>query len=1153
MSVESGDIGGRKALWALLVWALAGASSLAYFVATYDRALPDASISLEVNRQEAIDIARSFIEERGYGVEGYLHRIYFTGDDQGATFLEKTLPLEEANRLMRDEVSTWYWRTVWIGDEDQDDYAVYIAPGGKVVGFDRYTRNDTPGGHLSPEHAEALAKGFLRDVAGFDLSAWSLTYTEETEQSDRTDYAFRWTRDDFDIEDALYDAYVSMQGHTVGEFREYLRVPEAWDRIESDKEADRALFHRIADIFRMALLVVAGAVFVQAFWKKEVRWRFALALGLTVAALELAQFVNTLQYRLDGHDWDASFALFLMQTGLASLAEFVMTVFGVLAVALPAESLARRVFPKHISISHMFSADFWIARPVVSAIFVGLCLAMLHAGFLTAFYLLGKPFGIWSPQYPPDLNSVATPFPWIYPLTTGVTAAIREELLFRLFAIALIFRLTRQRWLAVLAPAVVWAFLHSTYPQDPAWARGIELTIVGVVYGVVFLRYGIIATIVSHYTYNALLGSMVLLRSDATYLQLSGLIVVGLMVLPMVPALLHRAGGGSLVDAHTLDVPHEPWRLRWLSGPPELPHQARVYRLFVPLTSPRLRKLGLAALLAIVAWPLFWPRDIAREIPIKINRYEARQLADAFLREQGVDVDTFRSSVSFHDHLEDEPLDYLYQEGGREAVLDHLGEAAGTYLHWSVYYFVPGEVETHSVYVAPDGSIARWYPEIAETTEGALLSQEAAKKLAAQTLKYKWQIDVEGMEIVEARSIDYANRRDHAFTWEAAEVMAGDAVIQYSLHVQGDRPVAFGRTLKPPKEWSNQRDAMDDDILFTALMIVAMAIGFAIAVYLAVWAAILFVQRAIDWRVIVLVSVPMLITGVVVELNNLSLLWENYDNSTSALGYLAGYALEAVVQTLFWAFILGVVAAYADGLYRYSVPRARPLMAWVSRGQAIRSGVPLGRAWAEAILTGLAIALILGVLLDGMPDFGRVPPGERNVLLEAPIGIVHGGWSEYVPALALFGEAVEMAILAGIGLLIAVCVYRRVLGGRLWPLVMIGLVGALGQTAIGDWDAPMLVFLVEAVRVVCALGVTILLVKRVARDNLLAYGFAILFYELLGVGFGQLHAANPYEWANGTAPFIAVALLAALGVMLLSQNPAKPPFLPAPPVTEDVV
>jgi hypothetical protein len=77
----------------------------------------------------------------------------------------------------------------------------------------------------------------------------------------------------------------------------------------------------------------------------------------------------------------------------------------------------------------------------------------------------------------------------------------------------------------VIVPAFLWSFLHSNYPQEPPYIRGIEIGLFGIVAGVVMLRWGILATLIWHYTVDASLVGLFLLRSNSLYFKVSGAIV----------------------------------------------------------------------------------------------------------------------------------------------------------------------------------------------------------------------------------------------------------------------------------------------------------------------------------------------------------------------------------------------------------------------------------------------------------------------------------------------------------------------------------------------------------------------------------------------------------------------------------------------------
>ena len=84
--------------------------------------------------------------------------------------------------------------------------------------------------------------------------------------------------------------------------------------------------------------------------------------------------------------------------------------------------------------------------------------------------------------------------------------------------------------LALLLAGFIWGFGHSGYPQQPFYIRGVEVGIGGVALGMVMLRWGILPTLVWHYSVDAMYSAMLLLRSESLYLNLSGAVSAGVIV-----------------------------------------------------------------------------------------------------------------------------------------------------------------------------------------------------------------------------------------------------------------------------------------------------------------------------------------------------------------------------------------------------------------------------------------------------------------------------------------------------------------------------------------------------------------------------------------------------------------------------------------------
>jgi membrane protease YdiL (CAAX protease family) len=80
--------------------------------------------------------------------------------------------------------------------------------------------------------------------------------------------------------------------------------------------------------------------------------------------------------------------------------------------------------------------------------------------------------------------------------------------------------------LAIFLSALFWGFAHSTYAFFPVYLRGIELTIFGSIFVLVFLRYGFETVVLAHFVIDAVIVGMPLMRSHNFYFIISGVFVI---------------------------------------------------------------------------------------------------------------------------------------------------------------------------------------------------------------------------------------------------------------------------------------------------------------------------------------------------------------------------------------------------------------------------------------------------------------------------------------------------------------------------------------------------------------------------------------------------------------------------------------------------
>ncbi|MBO7745225.1 CPBP family intramembrane metalloprotease [Paenibacillus sp. MWE-103] len=167
-------------------------------------------------------------------------------------------------------------------------------------------------------------------------------------------------------------------------------------------------------------------------------------------------------------------------------------------------------------------------------------------GYLTAFALLGlqtvifivltHAYGSWSTTDVTQ-STYNLAVPWAFPLLAWC-AAISEEAVFRLFGIGLMKRWFRNSFVASLIPTVIWALGHVTYPIFPSTTRLLELTVIGLVFSFMFLRFGFITVLFAHAIFDSTMMALSLVFMGGAENIAAGIVYI---LLPIPIAWLFRS------------------------------------------------------------------------------------------------------------------------------------------------------------------------------------------------------------------------------------------------------------------------------------------------------------------------------------------------------------------------------------------------------------------------------------------------------------------------------------------------------------------------------------------------------------------------------------------------------------------------------------
>ena len=802
---------------ALLFWVVLGILGALFAQKYFFRAFPEASVNFQVSREEALKRAQNFVTGLGENVSDYQSAIVFNVDENAKVYLERELGLQEANRLMSSELHIWFWDVRFFKPQQEEEFKVRVSPGGKIAGYEHKIEESRPGAALERGAAQSAAQSFLSAKLGIDLNAWDLLSEEANSKKrpNRLDWSFAWEKHSFRAKDAPYRLQVTVLGDKIGASEESLHVPEAWQR---SYERLRSGNNTLALVFLLpyvALLAMAIYLGIQFTKSGKTVWGPAIKLGALAAIFLFLQALNDWPLWGAQYDTKESYGSFLLlQIGRALLFAAV-TALTITLVLPAAEPLYRSSQPEHLSLRRVFTMRGLRSKEFFSASIVGLSLAAAHIGFLVAFYLVATWLGAWAPQELNYSDSVNTLFPWISGFAIGLLASLNEEFTFRLFAIPFFLRFTRSRWIAVIVPAFLWSFLHSNYPQEPAYIRGIEIGIIGIIAGIVMLRWGIIATLIWHYTVDALLVGLLLIRSNSLYFKISGMVVAAAALAPLAFACVsYLARGRFETDEDLLNRSQPEPEIDFSSEPTAETFETKPsgYEALAP------RKIAFLVVCLLAGSVLVWrlhPQSIGEYLKLSIHAKTARGQADQILRQRGLDPDSYYHATVFVDITDPVVNEYLRERigiPGTNAVYDKRVPGA----LWRVRYFRDSQPEEFAAILRPDGSLHSVRHTVAEEAPGASLSKEEAVARAEKFLREEKKLDLNEWTLVESNSDKRPHRLDHTLTWQqnvaldpSSAPTAGNtdhAYARVDVQVLGDEVTNYRTYIKIPEDWRRKHE-----------------------------------------------------------------------------------------------------------------------------------------------------------------------------------------------------------------------------------------------------------------------------------------------------------------------------------------------------------
>ncbi len=1084
-----------------------------FSIRNFYRAFPEASIDFRVDRGQGQALAARFLADRGYSTAGFRQASSFRYEDQAKTFLEREAGLERANRIMGSRVRLWMWSYRWFRPLQKEEFRVDITPRGEFVGFAHQLPEDAFRPAIAAPEARARAEDFLRTRMNRDPASLDFVESSDTDRPHRTDRVFTWKERDFNLHDAENRVEVTLLGDEVAGYREYLKIPEQWTRDYQRLRSKNQVAQVVDSAFFVALFVGLIVVIVMRVRHQDVRWRRAAAIGVVGMALSFLAQLNG--FSLDEFHYPTTDAYSSFLAG--ELLQALMAALGsgglLFVLAAGAEPLYREALPNQISLGHLFRPRGLRTRRFFLGAILGITLTAIFVAYQTGFYIVAYRYGAWSPADVPYDDLLNTRFPWLFVLVGGYFPAISEEFLFRMFGIAFLRKVTRSLAAAVILAGFIWGFGHAGYPQQPFFIRGLEVGIGGVALGLVMLRWGILPTLVWHYSVDAMYSAMLLLRSHSMYYRLSGAAAAGIIVLPVVIALaFYLRRGGFAPEAGLLNG-DEPAAEEPVPEPaPVITGASTGYRLLgIPA------RVAALALLAAGLLALLIPAARIGDKPqYRLTAVQARAAADTFVRSQGFQPGGYRH-VTFPDTHWDAGgalTGKYFLERRSVSFAARQFEQYRPLQVWITRYFQSLDQEEFSVAVDPEtGAVLGFSHTVPENRAGADIPPEAARSLAMAFAAAHGR-DVSAMQLKENASEKKKDRRDYTLEWEAPPGdprNVDEARFRVHVSIAGDRVTGLRTYWKIPEAFERARSRQ------SFISIAVFALRYGVIAGVVVLGILLLVRNIrggrVPWRTVIRAAFPATLLMGLGSLLSLNLLLRNYTTTMPLNTFRAIGFIGIAIVVIFGFVLMGAAAALLLSFFPDSLASFR---AAHRRASAIDAVTALS---AAAGLT-LLVQHLRAVLFDRFHAQALFSVSSPDLIVSA------------APALSVLASAVQVALLYLAFVAIVVVLLRG--WSKPWLIVPVGM--ALSFTLLPGGLRTPGEFALHYGLALVSLAAVIVFCRFFARDNYVAY--ALVFWAL--ALRGPLTELFAVPWLQTQAWILAAALALVLVWVV------RPVFSPQP-------
>lgn len=605
----------------------------------FSQAFPIIDLKITMDRHQALEAATKLAHLHHWGPEQYKQAASFDVNAETKTFIElEGGGLSKFKEILHDpDYSPYTWSVRHFKEHEINEVTIKFTPLGKPYGFVETIAEDQQGPALSPEKARAIAVAHATDEWHIDFTHFAQAETsQEVRPNGRVDHTFVYELTDKKVGEAPYRLQLVVRGDRFTQLEHSLKTPDAFIRRYKEMRSDNGIIAFIALIAVLLFYAVGGLVSLFVLLRRRtIVWKIPLLLGSIIGILQGAVTLNELPLLMKLYPTSLSWYSYLSFI-LVRVFVIVVIFSGVATLLImTAESLTRKAFGHHLQLWRIWDKTAGHSRQVLGrTIGSYLILGFDFAFAIGLYYVALRYFGWWSPaEQLYDPNILAHYLPWLSPLALSLSAGLLEECLFRAIPLSCAQLLgkkygNRKWWMigAFILQAIIFGAAHATYPAQPAYARLVELIVPSLVFGFLYVKFGLLVPVISHYVYDVVWFALPIFVASAKTLIIDKVIIIIGIFIPLVIVLWRVIRAGKITNA-----PPSCYNDAWKPVQQKTHHMPSTHlttpTIFTPANKKLLYGLGCTGLIALSVWCIT-TRFEFDGLRLKLTRSKAIQQAE---------------------------------------------------------------------------------------------------------------------------------------------------------------------------------------------------------------------------------------------------------------------------------------------------------------------------------------------------------------------------------------------------------------------------------------------------------------------------------------------------------------------------------------------